>query len=258
MKLTEYRIKKDNIERSYTFALISDLHGNDPSDTVEILKKMCPDFILAAGDIFEPLNSKNDGPNAMGFKLLSEAAKIAPTVFSPGNHEVGGIRSWSPKWRFSYGVGKCYTEENLKKIKETGVFFLDDDMKEIEGILFGGVCSGLVNEGLAPDMDFISDFCKTKSDKLKILLCHHPEYYKKYLLDKDVDLIVSGHAHGGQWRIFGRGVFAPGQGLFPKYTSGVHDNKLVISRGLKKSRHIPRIFNPPEVVKIILEKTDCK
>ena len=81
-----------------------------------------------------------------------------------------------------------------------------------------------------------------------MLLCHHPEYYKKYLYNKDIDLIVSGHAHGGQWRIFGRGVFAPGQGLFPKYTSGVHDGRLVISKGIKPSGRIPRIFNTPEVV----------
>ena len=66
--------------------------------------------------------------------------------------------------------------------------------------------------------------------------------------------MVSGHAHGGQWRIFGRGVFAPGQGLFPKYTSGIHDGRLVISRGLKKSGTIPRIFNSPELVIIDIKK----
>ena len=82
-----------------------------------------------------------------------------------------------------------------------------------------------------------------------MLLCHHPEYYEKYLKDRPIDLIVSGHAHGGQWRFFGRGVLAPGQGLFPKYTYGVHDDRLVIGTGLKKgSVLIPRLFNSPEVV----------
>ena len=74
-----------------------------------------------------------------------------------------------------------------------------------------------------------------------------------HIKQQDIDLVVSGHAHGGQWRFFGRGVFAPGQGLFPKYTAGVHDDRLVISRGLKKTVMPPRIFNPLEIVVIDIE-----
>ena len=62
-----------------------------------------------------------------------------------------------------------------------------------------------------------------------------------------MDLIVCGHAHGGQWRLFGRGIYAPGQGLFPRYTSGLHGGVCVISRGLSGCTRIPRIFNPPEI-----------
>jgi predicted MPP superfamily phosphohydrolase len=164
---------------------------------------------------------------------------------------VGGVRSWSPKWRFTYGKQKTYTAENMKKLEATGVCFLDDTYTVIDGIAYGGLGSGLINDDRAPKLDMLSEFFSL--DMPKVLLCHHPEYYKKYLIDKDIDLIVSGHAHGGQWRFFGRGVFAPGQGLFPKYTSGVHDGRLVISRGMKKGRRIPRIFNPPEIVKIVVE-----
>ena len=105
--------------------------------------------------------------------------------------------------------------------------------------------SGIINEGGEPDTSWLDDFCSV--DAPKVLLCHHPEYYERYLKDRAIDLTVSGHAHGGQWRFFGRGVFAPGQGLFPKYTYGVHDGRFVISTGLKVSS-IPRFFNPPEVV----------
>ncbi len=84
----------------------------------------------------------------------------------------------------------------------------------------------------------------------KILLCHHPEYYQNYLKSLDINLICSGHAHGGQWRIFNHGIWAPGQGICPKYTSGVHDGKLVISRGLSNPSVIPRLWNPPEIVYI--------
>ena len=84
----------------------------------------------------------------------------------------------------------------------------------------------------------------------KILLCHHPEYYPQYLKQMDIHLICSGHAHGGQWRILNHGLWAPGQGFLPKYTSGVHDGKLVISRGLSNPSVLPRLWNPPEIVYI--------
>lgn len=247
MKLTEYKIKNKKFPRKYVFALISDLHGNDPTEIIEILKNVKPDIILAPGDIFEPLDGAHDEINEAGFDLLKACAEIAPTFFSPGNHEVGGIRSWSPKWR-GMVKEKNYDADSKKRLDGTGVCFLDDEFTMSHGLAIAGLCSGLINEGGKPKLDFLSDFCRV--DAPKILLCHHPEYYKKYLKDMDIDLIVSGHAHGGQWRFFGRGVFAPGQGLFPKYTSGVHGNRLVISRGLKKSGTIPRIFNSPEIVKI--------
>jgi predicted MPP superfamily phosphohydrolase len=88
----------------------------------------------------------------------------------------------------------------------------------------------------------------------KLLMSHHPEYYARYLRPYDIDLIVSGHAHGGQWRIFGRGVYAPDQGLFPAYTSGLHEGRLIISRGVANSVPlVPRFFNPCEVVTVTVE-----
>ena len=88
----------------------------------------------------------------------------------------------------------------------------------------------------------------------RLLLCHHPEYYPDYIRGTDIELTVSGHAHGGQWSIFGRGVFAPGQGLFPKYTAGVYDGgRLVVSRGVTNTVRIPRFFNPTEIVVINAE-----
>ena len=251
MKLTEYKIKNKKFPRKYTFALISDLHGEDPAEIIDILRKMSPDFILAPGDIFEPLDGSADRINEAGFELLAACSEIAPTFFAPGNHEVNAVRSWSLKWKFSKEKGKDYSRESMKRLAETGVTFLDDTFTLSHGFAFGGLGSGLINADGLPKVEFLADFCQCEAPK--ILLCHHPEYYKKYLRNYDIDLIVSGHAHGGQWRFFGRGVFAPGQGLFPKYTSGVHENRLVVSRGLKKGRRIPRIFNPPEVVKIIVE-----
>ena len=83
---------------------------------------------------------------------------------------------------------------------------------------------------------------------VKLLLCHHPEYFMPYIRRTDIALTVCGHAHGGQWRFFGRGVYAPGQGLLPRYTAGVIENRCVISRGLGNHTRIPRICNRPELV----------
>jgi predicted MPP superfamily phosphohydrolase len=91
------------------------------------------------------------------------------------------------------------------------------------------------------------------SEKFSILLCHHPEYYPKYLKDKNIDLILSGHAHGGQIRLFGRGLFAPGQGILPKYDGGAFDNRLVVGRGLANTAFVPRFFNRREIVCVDIE-----
>ena len=135
-----------------------------------------------------------------------------------------------------------------------GVNLINDSYAEIDGrILVGGAVCGydkLPNDKNTDlDLEFINNF--SKNTGFKILLCHYPHYYEKHLKDIDVDLIVSGHAHGCQWRIFNRGVYAPHQGLFPKYTAGIHDGKLIISTGaVNNSRPIPRFFNPTEIVKI--------
>ena len=87
-----------------------------------------------------------------------------------------------------------------------------------------------------------------------ILLSHHPEYI--LYVPSSVELMLSGHAHGGQWRVFNPfkrewvGVFSPGQGLWPKYTKGVYDGRLVISAGLSNTASVPRFFNPTQLVYI--------
>ena len=249
MQLSEYWIKCDKIDKRCKFAIISDLHGCDPHAAIRLLRSISPDFILAPGDIFEAVDGndeKNNQKNKRGFLLLSEAAKIAPTFYSAGNHEIGGTLSWTRGIRLDNKSPAEWSEENLEMLRQTGVHFLDDSYVFYDGIAFGGLSSGILNEDRKPSLSWVREFSMAGCPK--ILLCHHPEYYEKYLSDYDIDLIVSGHAHGGQWRFFGRGVFAPGQGIFPKYTSGVYDGRLVVSRGMKKARVIPRFFNPTEVV----------
>lgn len=84
----------------------------------------------------------------------------------------------------------------------------------------------------------------------KIFLSHHPEYYESYLKGRDIDLIISGHAHGGQIRIGNRGLYAIGHSLFSKYTSGIPDGKFVVSSGVAGTELLHRINNKPEIVYI--------
>lgn len=250
MKETVYRVNIPRLRglgKSLCFALVSDLHNEDPSEAIAALERRRPDYILMPGDIFELLDGTMQEKSEGGFALMSACASIAPTFYSIGNHENGGTGSWVPGWDKKTGKHRAISAENAERIKESGAILLDDSFVLRDGIAFAGLTSGLSNDAHEPRTDWLRELCAV--DGPKILLCHHPEYYTDYgIKDMPIDLIVSGHAHGGQWRFFGRGVYAPGQGLFPKYTSGVHDGKFVISTGLKKSRRIPRLFNEPELV----------
>ena len=244
MKKTVYEIKNNCFQKNICIAVVSDLHGGDPSAVIDMLRDVCPDYILCPGDIFERLDGRDTEEYRNGLLFLKEASKLSTVFYSTGNHEDGGVRSWSRAWK-SRVKEREYHKRCRKDIEDSGAVLLEDTFVLKDGIAFGGLMSGIINEGGEPDTAWLDDFCSV--DAPKVLLCHHPEYYEKYLKDRDIDLIVSGHAHGGQWRFLGRGVFAPGQGLFPKYTHGVHDGRFVISTGLKVSA-IPRFFNPPEVV----------
>lgn len=253
--VTRYKIhaganKKVNIR----IAVLADLHSRRGMRTAEIFDKTAalhPDLILLPGDTFEVLDGTRREDMAAGLELLQRLSALAPTYLSLGNHENGGARSWNAlKWaRKSQRRDRALTSE-IKLIRECGVTVLDDEFAYLDGVLIGGLTSGFIRDDHAPRLEWLDGFCAHEGPR--ILMCHHPEYYEKYLKDARLDLVVSGHAHGGQWRIFGRGVFAPGQGFFPRYTSGVHGGVHVISRGLKRARLIPRLFNPPEIVFIDL------
>ena len=248
MRETNYEVNISRCGKRLCIALVADLHAQEPRAVIESLKCKSPDYILMPGDIFELMDGSKDKKNDKAFALLCEAAKIAPTFYSIGNHENGGSGSWKPGWEKKCGKRKKFSKENLDRIAKSGVVMLDDSFVIQNGIAFGGLTSGLSNDDHRPNTAWLNDFCSV--DGVKILLCHHPEYYESYLKDKRIDLIVSGHAHGGQWRFFGHGVFAPGQGIFPKYTKGVYDSKFVVSAGIKKDKKIPRLFNPAEIVYI--------
>lgn len=260
MKKTEYTLRSP-VKR--TIALVTDLHEYDPEPVLTILRQVQPDVIAMAGDTMERHNrgenlDKGDrsvlsrmicatirmGEKLQGFfleesqqvqtenayRFLREAGKIAPIVMSLGNHEM------------------FLTEDDRKEIAKAGAALLLNNSIEMDGILFGGIPSKQATEHF--DEAFLQKF--SEASGCKVLLCHHPEYYPE-LLKYDIDLILSGHCHGGQIRIFGRGIFAPGQGMLPKYHHGVYEGRLVVSAGCANTVPIPRWGNDTEVVVLKLQ-----
>ena len=246
MNVTEYILTPPRLRQSMTLAVAADLHGRPFEDILETLRTLAPDAILIPGDLME------DGhlfdPAHEGYTFLRAAAAIAPTYYSLGNHEMGCYHRGN---HFAKPLQKPIPEDLDTRVADTGAHLLDNTHRTVGDISFCGLRSGLDGKRNAPDPEALRRFDSLPG--VRVLLCHHPEYYAPYLKSTSIELIVSGHAHGGQWRIFGRGVYAPGQGLFPRYTSGVTDGRFVISRGLGNHTHIPRIFNPPELLLLRLE-----
>lgn len=249
MRTTHYHLTSRDPRVRFTAAIVADLHDRPYREILPILMREAPDIILIPGDLTEWLQGDPKIIHRPGLDFLREATKIAPTFYAPGNHEIGAChrhlrhadripaeqRTVSPAWR--------------DIIAESGATFLDDTWVTWRNVTIGGIGSRLWAPHRRLDPEKIRDFVARPTAGYQLLLCHHPEYYPRYLRDTDVDLIVAGHAHGGQWRICGRGVFAPDQPIFPRYTSGVHDDRLVISRGVANTvSPIPRLFNPREVV----------
>ena len=238
-----------------SICLLTDLHERDFSFLSDV-RDHRPDMIAVTGDVLHGYTiDENSLVAGRMIPFLSACADIAPTFFSLGNHE----------WLIH--------SDDIEAIAASGVNVLDNSWIDWNDLCIGGLTSASVTEYRRfragsdlrypkwdarrsrleeliepnlPYLDWLKDF--SSQPGYKILLTHHPEYWS-LIKDFDIDLALAGHAHGGQIRLFGHGLFAPGQGFLPKLTSGVHDGRLVISRGLSNTAGIiPRLFNPKEIV----------
>ncbi len=229
MKETVYRIT--GVPKK--LALLADFHNRPNPAIISSLQRHQPDLICIAGDVVygrEPLDSQT---HVLPF--LRDCASIAPTFLSLGNHE------------------QSLSSRELREIKRTGVVFLDNSWREMDGLIIGGLTSAYVTDRRkgkqerTPETKWLDRF--TAVPGYHILLAHHPEYWPE-VKEKKIELMVCGHAHGGQIRLFNHGLFAPGQGWLPKYTKGVYDGRMVVSAGLSNTAGVPRLFNPTEIVYI--------
>ncbi len=230
MRVTRVRIPTAKVAERVTLAIVADLHDESYDGVLQALRLARPDLVLVPGDILH-----KEGRTEVGLSALRDMAGEWPTYVSVGNHE----------WRCG-----C---DPMVLLASTGACLLNDSFVRRGELVIGGLTSGYGKEKQGrfkktppPNTEWLSAFCV--ADGFRLLLCHHPEYYRPYIKDRDIDLTVAGHAHGGQWRFFGIPVFAPGQGILPRYTSGLYDGKLLVSRGLANHVKIPRLFNPTELV----------
>lgn len=240
LKVVDYRFNDVGYQgdRGLNIALITDLHscyyGDNQKWLIDILKKRQPDVILLGGDIYDdklPFNHADE--------LLSQLADIAPSYYVDGNHE-----NWLDKKEY---------DDVMSRIRQHRITIIHGQEVPIaNNVYLYGVSDP---DGGQFEKDLQSITPKLKPENVNILLTHRPERIDEYQ-QYAFDVILAGHAHGGQWRVpfLINGVYAPNQGLFPKYAGGLYklnDNqvKFIVSRGLaRESTRVPRLFNRPELV----------
>ncbi len=237
MQKNTITVTSDKITQPLTFAFSADFHNGDADEALSLMRGC--DAILIGGDLVNR-HSRHGWRNAARF--LDLAPRVAPTFYNLGNHE-----------RLLPDIA-----EYLPLLQKSDVTVLDDCFVDFRGITLGGVSSARKMPGMPPvraQMDAKKPFLQAMAarDGFKLLLCHHPEYFAPLVQGLDIDLTLAGHAHGGQVRIGSQGVYSPGQGLFPKLTSGFYfDDKLFISRGMTNSACAPRLWCPCELVMVQL------
>ncbi|EOT2914187.1 metallophosphoesterase [Clostridium perfringens] len=231
---------------------LSDLHGKEFGKNNEKLKRLIlkekPDLVVATGDMIDSSLKNMEGV----IDFLSDLSKSVKVVYISGNNEQ-----------------RCKKAEYIfESLKSKGVIVLRN---EIITLSLSGVKVNILGMFEKPKGDLHSSLKKINGsyayedshklfkrleslEGLKIVLSHYPEIFEAEYSKYNFHIMFSGHAHGGQFRIpiIKRGLIAPGQGFFPKYTEGMHGNKnkLIISRGLGNSTKITRLFNRPEIVNV--------
>lgn len=250
--ISNYKYESSEIPsefNNFKIVQISDLYnknfGKEQSKLLGKIESLLPDIIVVTGDLID--RRKYDLDIAMSF--INKAVEIAPIYYVSGNHE-----AWS---------GKYY--EIKERLIEAGVNIIDDTNTELKKgngrIQLLGLSDPAFLTSNYIDGNETSNTEKNLSnwselEGFKILLSHRPELFDLYSKN-NINLVFSGHAHGGQIRIpFIGGLIAPNQGFFPKYTSGSYNSDktiMFVSRGLGNSLFPVRVFNRPEIISVTLK-----
>lgn len=250
--VSEYTVESEDLPDAFDgfrIVHISDIHNRkklvEYEGFLDIVKEAEPDMIAFTGDI---IDSSKGIDNALD--MIKDFSEIAPCYYITGNHEGLSLQSAVYKYEDALeelGVTVLHNEsvtyeKNGEAITVAGL----DDPVYIKKFLGGN--------GKAPTVERIKSICE--SDNYTVLLSHRPEFFERYV-EADVDLVLSGHAHGGQARLpLIGGLVAPGQGIFPKYDAGLFEEdgtSMALSRGIGNSKFPLRFNNPPEIVVVELK-----
>ena len=251
LEVNEYEIQSDRIPDAFNgfrIAQVSDLHnaefGEGNEILIELLSQTDPDIIVLTGDLID--SRQTDIEIALEFAL--QATKISPVYYVSGNHEAR-VREYEDLKMGLVEVGVVVLENqkvNLILEGESVTLMGIDDPSFLEDYLFG-------------DADSVAcqaiDDLQNESDGYTILMSHRPELFDLYV-ETGMDLVFSGHAHGGQFRLpFLGGLVAPNQGFFPKYDAGLFletNTTMIVSRGVGNSIVPVRFNNRPEIILVTL------
>lgn len=240
--LRTYTVVSPKLTAEVRLAVVTDFHSSDNADDVAAMVASCaPDAVLMVGDLFD--DDTQNRPTERTLSLMRQLSALYPCYYVSGNHE-----AWTGEMDALY-----------QQTEEAGVTVLrmSSGVLTVRGqrIALCGVPDPyeMVFSG-APDTEeqLRQALEDVDSADFTVLLAHRPELLAKYA-QFPLDLVVSGHAHGGQVRIPGvlNGLYAPNQGWFPKLAGGAYTQDgttLIVSRGLAVRTRLPRIFNRPEVV----------
>lgn len=218
----------------YRIVQISDLHnakfGKNNQKLVDRIRECEPDMIVLTGDLVDSNYTNVD----RAVQFVDEIVKICPVYYVTGNHE--------------YWLEKSEYDELMDGLIGAGVVILDDQVVEISRGDAKFRLVGLDDKSLT---DGTLEALLSDEKEFTVVLAHEPQYLVRYA-SIGVDLVLSGHAHGGQFRLpFVGGIVAPDQGFLPKYTAGeyyMNGTEMIVSRGLGNSVIPVRLFNFPEIV----------
>lgn len=218
----------------YRIVQISDLHnakfGKNNQRLVDRIRECDPDMIVLTGDLVDSNHTNVD----RAVQFVNEIVKICPVYYVTGNHE--------------YWLDTSEYENLMDGLASAGVVILDDQVVEISRGDAKLRLVGLDDKSLA---DGTLEALLSDEKELTVVLAHEPQYFARYA-GTGVDLVLSGHAHGGQFRLpFVGGIVAPDQGFLPEYTAGeyyMNGTEMIVSRGLGNSVIPVRLFNFPEIV----------
>lgn len=237
LETTHYTYAAEQLDadlEGYRIVQISDLHnakfGKNNQKLVGRIRECEPDMIVLTGDLVDSNHTNVD----RAVQFVDEIVKICPVYYVTGNHE--------------YWLEKSEYDELMDGLIGAGVVILDDQVVEISMGDAKFRLVGLDDKSLA---DGTLEALLSDEKEFTVVLAHEPQYLARYA-SSGVDLVLSGHAHGGQFRLpFVGGIVAPDQGFFPEYTAGEYymdGTEMIVSRGLGNSVIPVRLFNYPEIV----------